>query len=177
MKTLLNILLLLPFFAYSQQEIVYSHEKIAIIKVGTTQFPAYPDSVEIYVHEDTISTCGLETIALFKEKIDAEFMSKVHAMIFDYYKESYADYYSGATMYDGSSEGLEEWLPDPNKIDDIRPYITAMVIWIPKQDLCEIGFFGIEFDCSWDIEHACGVRIKNWEPETVGFAFDAYCDY
>ena len=47
-------------------------------------------------------------------------------------------------------------------------------VWIPNDELCETGFFGIEFECTWDIEHTCGIRIKNREKKKAGLAFDAY---
>jgi hypothetical protein len=144
--------------------------------IGKTNLPGYSDPVEIIIQNDSLSGCSNSTLDLLDEKINSEFMLKIHAMIFEYYKESYADYKNGWTL-SGEPEDLEEFLPDPNKISDIRPFLTATTIWIPNDELCETGFFGIEFECTWDIEHACGIRIKNWEPEKAGLAFNAYCDY
>lgn len=73
-----------------------------------------------------------------------------------------------------SKEELEENLPTPTTPEKLRPFITPAIVHIPSKGKFEEGTFGIEFDCTWDIESGLGVLVKSWKVKMASVADVAY---
>jgi hypothetical protein len=117
-----------------------------------------------------ISDCqknSFDDFVLRQKEISEEIMES----IFEYYKEAYPDYLIGWSSY--GTEGrmgeiIEENLPKPESASVIKSKIQPLSIYFPNESECENGYFGIYFDCTWDINNSLGVRIKKWKVERVG---------
>jgi hypothetical protein len=145
-------------------------------KMDEISLPYYTEKVDIYLFNDVKTRCANQTIENLDIKIDSQFMDKVHEIIFDYYKDAYHDYKMGWSISTEEADH-EKYLPRPDKIQTIKPYLSLPTIIIPREENCEEGTFGIEFECTWDVEHGCGIKIENWNPVFAGFAEVAYCEY
>lgn len=121
-----------------------------------------------------MSECQMKTYEGFISKQDVLTPEILNA-IFKHYKASYADYKEGWTMAGNlSKEQLEESLPTPTTPENLKPFITPAIFHIPSKSECEEGTFGIEFDCTWDIENGLGILVKNWKVQVASVAEIAY---
>jgi hypothetical protein len=95
--------------------------------------------------------------------------------IFDYYKNSYPDYKSGwAITGKLTNKELEKYLPTPTTPEKLKSFITPAIIHIQNKKDCKNGTFGIEFDCTWDMENGLGVLIQDWKVVNVSVAEVSY---
>jgi len=65
-------------------------------------------------------------------------------------------------------------VPAPTTPENLKPFITPAIVHIQSRQECEEGTIGIEFDCTWDIEHGLGVLIENWKVKEASVAEIAY---
>jgi len=113
--------------------------------------------------KDSISETQRKNYEGFIDKQDF-LLPEILKRIFEFYKSSYADYKEGWTMAgDISDKELEKHLPTPTTPENLKPFITPVIVHIQNRHDCEEGTISIEFDCTWDIEHGLGVLIKNWK--------------
>jgi hypothetical protein len=95
--------------------------------------------------------------------------------IFSFYKRSYSTYKEGwSYMGKISNKELEKYLPIPTTPENLKPFITPAIIHIQNKKDCKIGTFGIEFDCTWDLENGLGVLIEDWKVKDAGLAEVSY---
>ena len=124
--------------------------------------------------KDSMSDCQRKTYEGFIAK-QALLTPAILDAIFEHYQASYADYKEGWTMAGGlSKEELEKNLPTPTTPENLIPFITPAIVHIPSKGKCEEGTFGIEFDCTWDIESGLGVLVKDWKVKMASVADVAY---
>ena len=92
-----------------------------------------------------------------------------------FYKSSYAAYKEGWKMTGGfNDKELEKYLPTPTTPENLKPFITPVIVHIQNKQNCKEGTLGIEFDCTWDIKSGLGVAIKNWKVVEANFAEISY---
>lgn len=142
----------------------------------TARFNSFDTTVEVLFLDtkDSISETQKKNYDGFVAKQDL-LLPEILKKIFDFYKSSYADYKEGWTMAGGiSDKELEKHLPTPTTPQNLKSFITPAIVHIQNKQDCKEGTIGIEFDCSWDIEHGLGVTIKNWKVIEASFAEIAY---
>ena len=142
----------------------------------TARFNAFDTTVEVLFVDtkNSISEIQRKNYNGFISKQDL-LTPEILKKIFDFYKSSYADYKEGWTMSSNISEKeLEKHLPAPTTPENLKPFITPAIVHIQNRQECEEGTIGIEFDCTWDIEHGLGVLIENWKVKEASLAEIAY---
>jgi hypothetical protein len=142
----------------------------------TGRFNSFDTTVEVLFVDtkDSISETQKKNYEGFIAKQDL-LTPEILKKIFDFYKSSYTDYKEGWTMAGGiSDKELEKHLPTPTTPENLKPFITPAIVHIQSRQDCEEGTVGIEFDCTWDIEHGLGVLIKNWKVTEASVAEIAY---
>jgi hypothetical protein len=50
----------------------------------------------------------------------------------------------------------------------LRITVKKKSLYIPDAANCKPGYFGIYFDCTWDINNSLGIVINDWEVSIVG---------
>ncbi len=142
----------------------------------TAKFNSFDTTIEV-LFTDTKKTIGdkqkenFENFVLKQDLLTTEILQ----IIFDFYKRSYADYKTGWTLIGQiSDEELEKHLPTPTTPENLKPYITPVIIHIQNEKECKDGTLGIEFDCTWDIENGLGVLIKDWKVVEASVAEISY---
>ena len=73
-----------------------------------------------------------------------------------------------------SNEELEKILLTPTTAENLKPFIMPAVIHIQSKKDCTEGTFGIDFECSWDIENGLGILIKDWKVVNASLAQISY---
>jgi hypothetical protein len=142
----------------------------------TAMFTSFNTTVEVLFvgTKDSISETQKKNYDGFIIKQDV-LTPEILKKIFDFYKSSYADYKEGWTMAGSiTNKELEKHLPTPTTPENLKPFITPAIIHIQSKQNCEEGTIGIEFNCTWDIEHGLGVKIKNWKVVEASIAEIAY---
>lgn len=91
--------------------------------------------------------------------------------IYKYYAFIYPHYFEGATLLDGHSPEIEEWLPKIVKGTELDNKIRLYSIIIYP------SFYGkdkiaLVFHCSWDDEHGLGVLLEGVKILKVGIVHD-----
>lgn len=133
-----------------------------VVEVLFTNTKDSPNSIQMTNYKGFISK---------QDMITPEILNK----IFEFYKDAYEHYKEG-WMLPGkiSEEELEKYLPTPTTAENLKPYITPLLVFIQNKQNCEEGTIGIEFDCTWDLKSGLGVLIKNWNVKLVSIAQIAY---
>jgi hypothetical protein len=141
-----------------------------------TKFFAFDTTVEVLFTDtkDSVSELQMKNFDNFVSKqnlLAPEILQK----IFEYYKSSYSDYKNGWTsMGQMSDQELEKYLPTPTTAENLKPFITPAIVHIQGKKNCKEGTIGIEFDCTWDIEHGLGVLISDWKVVKASVAEISY---
>ena len=142
----------------------------------TARFNSFDTMVDVVFAETNGSITNIQKVNYdgFISKQDL-LTPEILKRIFDFYKDSYADYKEGWTMSgDISAEELEKYLPAPTTPENLKPFITPLAVHIQSRKDCKEGTIGIEFDCTWDIKSGLGVLIKDWKVAEAGVAEVAY---
>jgi hypothetical protein len=121
---------------------------------------------------DALSECQRDNFEQVHQKID-DLTPSILKAISEFYFESYPAYLEGWSYgfelsKEFTQEELEKYLPKPALGLDLGKYIEPLTIYIPAPESCESGYFGIYFDCTWDINNSLGVIVKNWKVVRAG---------
>jgi len=128
--------------------------------------------------KDSLTKCQEDSFSQLRENInlvDDSIISKV----FEYYSELYNTIYVEDIKSDGYymySEIVKKTTPKPNNPNLLMSHYYPLTIYVPNAKDCELGYFGIYFDCTWDINNSLGVVIKNWKVFLVGNGDIAFLD-
>lgn len=138
-------------------------------------YKAFDTSVEvIFTNSSEMSECQKEIYDGFMARQDS-ITSQIMDTVFQYYSRTYSFYKEGWTAAKGmTNQQLEEHLPVPTTPVDLRRFIKPVVVHIPSGSKCKAGSFGIEFECTWDLENGVGVIVQNWKVVNAGSADVAY---
>ena len=141
----------------------------------TTRYILFDTTVSVLFKDtqDPINDIQRENYNGFVSKQEA-LTPEILDKIFEFYKSSYPDYKLGWKMGGVEGEELEEFLPTPTTPEDLKRFITPINVYIQSGHECEAGTLGLEFDCTWDIEHGLGVLIKEWKVKEAGLADVTY---
>ena len=136
----------------------------------TCRFNSFDKTVEMIFNNtiDTISDCQKKNHEGFLSKQDY-LAPEILEKIFEYYKESYPDYYKGWSYGNQlTKQQIEENLPTPTNAANLKKYIEPLSVYIGDKENCEEGTLGIYFSCTWDIKSSLGVVIKKWKVTDAG---------
>jgi hypothetical protein len=64
------------------------------------------------------------------------------------------------------SYGDEVQLPVATDAESLKQFYKLTTIYLPNE--FEAGYFGLGFECEFEIEHGLGIRFRNWQIEEVG---------
>ena len=64
------------------------------------------------------------------------------------------------------SYGDEVQLPVATDDESLKQFYKLTTICLPNE--FEAGYFGLGFECEFEIEHGLGIRFRNWQIEEVG---------
>jgi hypothetical protein len=118
---------------------------------------------------DTLTDCQNKNFHEFKSKIPL-IEDSIFIKIFEYYSDAYKDYISGIKSDgdDPESELVQKIIPKPSNSQALLKHYTPLAIYLPSGKDCKPGYFGIYFDCTWDINNSLGIVIKDWKVFMVG---------
>ena len=140
------------------------------------RFNSFDTTIEVLFWDttDSISEIQKKNYEGFISKQDI-FVPEILKKIFEFYKRSYKDYRNGWKMGGDITEvELEKNIPKPTTPENLKHFIVPAFVHIQNKKHCKEGTFGIEFDCTWDIEYGLGVKIENWKVVEVGVAETSY---
>ncbi len=140
----------------------YKKDSMIILPYKFKSFNVEVD-VEFRDTIDSLGNCQKNSFQKLDQKLDTLFEEELMEKIFNFYKESYKFY-----LGDSDSSEVEDIIPKPTNPIALKKHIQPLSIYVPKEQNCSEGYFGIYFDCTWDINNSLGVIIKNWKVFRVG---------
>lgn len=60
----------------------------------------------------------------------------------------------------------EVQLPVASDAESLKQFYRLTTIFLPNE--FEEGYFGLGFECEFEVEHGLGIRFRNWQIEEVG---------
>jgi hypothetical protein len=119
--------------------------------------------------KESLSECQQQTFSQLENRLNL-IHETIVLKIFEFYAEAYSDYISGieADGYDPLSEVVQETIPKPSTPEALRNNYFPLSIYIPNVKDCVPGYFGVYFDCTWDINNSLGIIIRDWQVFLVG---------
>jgi hypothetical protein len=131
--------------------------------------------VTVFETTDSLTACQRERLdsAL---AMNGMLYAEIKDSIFKWYKGGYELMREGVALsgYPMSEEQVAEFLPPPSTAEALTAYYYPTTIYLPTGSSCNDPVFGIEFECTWDMEHGQGILIGNGKVKRTGFAEAAW---